>query len=501
MKKLKKMLVLTLALMLALSIAVPALAATITVNNTTKDQEYKAYKIFDVVKNGDSYAYSIAENSPWFEVVKTYHNEHPNTRPFRANFDTKVDGKVIIAAIQQPDTATNKQNAKDFADYLAANIPSGATCFSKTSTADDSSVIIDVGTENAVGYYFVTSSLGSLCVLKTATDSVTIDEKNTRPYILKAATPTTASVGGQVNFVLTVAANNGANSAYILEDTMSPGLSFTPTKEAFTIIRRTRAIATDIQTTVDDVPVLADSYELTDTSTETNAGFKIVFPPEFTKDLTANDDIIISYVATLNDKAINSNTEINKVKFTYNEIVKEAEATVIKHGFSLAKVNTDNVLIDSPAQFKLYSNSNCQDADEIKLVKDFYQNTDGTDTGNMCYRPALANETPEEVIEAGNVIIDGLGNGVYYLKEIKAPDNYNKVLTPVQVTINSADQFNTVDAATKKVTGGIQVVNRRGSVMPETGGIGTTIFYILGGILLVGAGVLLVTRKRMSSAK
>ncbi len=497
MKMLKRLLVLALALALVLAAAVPALAATITINKTIKDQEYKAYKIFDVVKNGDSYAYSIAENSPWFDTVKAYHDTHTETRPFRANFSNIIDGKVIINPVSMTTPTLNEQYSKDFADYLATHIPSGAPSSVQKSTADNSSVTIDVG-ENP-GYYFVTSTLGSLCILRTAADSISLNEKNTRPSITKTSTPTTASVGGQVNFVLNIDANNGANAEYILEDTMSPGLSFTPTKEAFTVTRRTKTVAADIETTVDDTPVEAQYYDVTDTSTPTQCSFKIVFKTEFTQTLTANDAIVISYIATLNENAINADVETNTVKFTYNNIVKTDEASVANHGFSIAKVDSDHKLLTPTAEFKIYTDSNC--ANELKFVLDNYKNADGTDSDQQCYRPAMTGETPVDHITAGNVKIDGLENKVYYVKETKAPDNYNIALSAEKITIDGDDEFNTVDAATQKVDGGVRVINRKGSIIPETGGIGTTIFYVLGSILLIGAGVLLVTRKRMNTTK
>ena len=114
------------------------------------------------------------------------------------------------------------------------------------------------------------------------------------------------------------------------------------------------------------------------------------------------------------------------------------------------------------------------------------------------------------VIDAGSVTIAGLGEHTYYLYETKAPNGYNLLAAPVKIEVNCTYQFNAISGNTVypslTVDGKaldslhIDIVNNSGATLPETGGIGTTIFYAVGGLLVVGAGVLLVTRKRMSKS-
>ena len=121
--------------------------------------------------------------------------------------------------------------------------------------------------------------------------------------------------------------------------------------------------------------------------------------------------------------------------------------------------------------------------------------------------------------EDGKFVVKGLDDGTYYLKETKAPSEYNllasdikleikattinkqdwngtdNVLTAIKIKVNGNEEPGDIDTGIVSTT----VENNKGSVLPSTGGIGTTIFYVVGVILMLGAGVLLVTKKRMSS--
>ena len=128
------------------------------------------------------------------------------------------------------------------------------------------------------------------------------------------------------------------------------------------------------------------------------------------------------------------------------------------------------------------------------------------------YRVAVDGDTNVVyVVDAGNPVIKGLDDAVdYYLYETKAPAGYNLLSEPVHFKISAAynedgsnytDVTVTVGAAAASNTLSANVVNKSGSTLPETGGIGTTIFYVLGSLLVVGAGVVLITRKRMGKSE
>ena len=91
----------------------------------------------------------------------------------------------------------------------------------------------------------------------------------------------------------------------------------------------------------------------------------------------------------------------------------------------------------------------------------------------------------------GAAFFAGIADGTYYLEEIAAPAGYNLLKDPVEVTVAGSK------TEIAKLTVTEQVANSTGTELPSTGGMGTTIFYVLGGVLMAGAFVLLVVRKRM----
>ena len=117
------------------------------------------------------------------------------------------------------------------------------------------------------------------------------------------------------------------------------------------------------------------------------------------------------------------------------------------------------------------------------------------------------------VIEIGKTALVGLGEKTYYLYEIKAPDGYNLLKQPIkyEIIMPEGDMSSTafplnvpstkVDDVDNTLGLYIYISNNAGATLPETGGIGTTLFYVIGGLLVVGAGVLLVTKKRMGKTE
>ena len=169
--------------------------------------------------------------------------------------------------------------------------------------------------------------------------------------------------------------------------------------------------------------------------------------------------------------------------------------------------NEENSL--NGAKFVLSKNGNLGELSESNIA----EKTDDlisliTNDGKYTVAPANTQETTTKVIEAGSTTIEGLDDNTdYYLYEIKAPIHYNKLKAPVKFKI--AAEYNdagddlrenypivTIGTGDPSTTLKADVINESGSNLPSTGGIGTTIFYVVGGILMVGAAVLLITKRR-----
>ena len=163
--------------------------------------------------------------------------------------------------------------------------------------------------------------------------------------------------------------------------------------------------------------------------------------------------------------------------------------------------DTNHALAD--AEFQLYK----KDGDTQKYAKfvetsttSVYKLTGWTNNATE----AIKVKTPAN----GNITFEGLDAGTYYLEETKAPVGYNKLTAPITVVIDRGT-LPTVASQTISYTVKygdttaddhvVRVENKAGTVLPSTGGMGTTLFYVIGGGLMVAAIVLLVTKKRMEN--
>lgn len=501
MKHLNKLTALLLALVMVLALAVTVFAAggtgSITIENPQKDQTYTAYKIFDVVYNADqsAYSYTIAQNSEWFQVILEYMGCTIGTP---TDTDGVYTGKGIT--LTPPASVPNTYVVEIDADKFSA--PSFAKYLNTEKNGKTGKVlVVNNGKAEAtgldLGYYFVSSTNGALCNLTTTNPSVTIHDKNDMPFD-KVDDKADVEIGEIVSYTITckVPDTSEFNTYnYVVTDKMSEGLTLD--KDSIEIW-----ISDDEKLDASDAHLNSQYYKKT-TEGARNFGdtadvdFRVDFDAiEMNKDGLMGKYVFITYSAKVNEKAV-AKIEKNNATLTYsNDPTNDQE-----HGTRTEeeKVYSATILIDKYA-------ANPKDPDDKSGKKlagasfILYKETTEGKTLYYCYNetdkkvewvPEKENATVKTTDDKGAAEFIGLKDGEYYLLETVAPAGYNLLKDPVEVTIADAN------AAEADLTHTVGVANNTGAELPSTGGPGTTLFYILGGVLAVSAAVLLITKRRM----
>ncbi len=467
----KKVFAVLVALTLVLTMGTMALAAgngKITIGNALEGETYSIYKVLDFTPVEGS------ETNGRYSVVEAW-------KAFVAGEGAAyLKENTDIGTIEWVGEETELRKA-EFAKLVVAYAKANGIAAVASKTAGAEGGVEFTGLD--LGYYAVDTSLGALCALTTTTPNATVNEKNTGGTVTKEVQENSdsswgetndANIGDTVNFKATITAGKGTVN-YVMHDTMSAGLTF---NKASVVVKNG-----------DTTLVLGDDYTILD-----NCGvegcdctFAIDLTDAFEKDFEENETVVVEYSAVLNENAeIAGEGNPNEVYLTYGDAQKTTKDTTVTYTFQFQLVKTvaDGTVLPG-ATFLLYDAET--DGNLIEVVK----------VSDGIYRVAKEGETGVE-IEAGYVTIQGLDSDTYYLEETKAPDGYNKLTTRQSVTINAANNDAKV-TNNKYENGGIQVINKTGSLLPETGGIGTTIFYIVGIVLMLGAGIILISKKRMAS--
>lgn len=506
--------------------------------------------------------YTITINKPTGDIDRTYEAY----QIFRGNLDgstlsdiewgTGIDGAAFLTELKKNSAYASCTDAKTVAEKLASftDDSNEAVAFAKlagkfltTATASSSTGQITV----PAGYYLLkdvttaTHDALSLNILKVVKD-VEVNPKADHPTVdKKIGTDITtgvaaneATIGDKVPFVIAskVPQMQGYTKYFfVLNDSMTAGLTYN------------KDVAIKIGTTT----LAADAYDVVYDDTANT--MKIVIKNFIQYKSEAGKDIVVTYSATLNEKAdLTQAGNKNTVKLTYSNnpnvdykgdnepdttdpVGETPEHVTVTYSTKLQLTKVDgadhNVKLEG-VEFQITGTSIKTAVSKGEYFKQdaagtYYQLKDGTFTEtaptteteskyvSTSVKYAKVTDTAEQtkmqkVTASGTtdanglITFEGLGAGTYYITELKAKGGYNLLTAPITVTITAAPSATgcswTVSSNATFADDMVKltVENNKGSVLPITGGIGTTIFYVIGGLLVCGAVVMAITKKKLS---
>ena len=532
MKHLKKLASILLVLVMVLSVTTTAFAADVT-NNTT--HSYNAYQIFsgtqadNSVPLGDVAWGSGINDAAFLAELKTDTRFVKEGINIFASCTTAADVAAVLGSY-----ADKSGEANAFANVAAKHL---TTTF--TAIAADASTV-----DLAAGYYLLVDTsapgegdaMNSALLQVTNKDDITIEKKYGVPTVNKSVKDTDNQwgeaadweIGSDVPFQLvgTLPTNlaDYETYKYVFHDTLSTGLQYNGDVKVYVQNDETKTEITTGFTVDPAAAATAGGSTLTVTFTDLKA----------VAGVTANSKIVVEYTAKLLSTAeIGNPGNKNEVYLEYSNNPNHTgegtptgntpkdEVLVFTYELDVTKVDGQNAEKKlANAEFVLLNSDKTKAAKVTggKLVAWVDVPTAGED-GTITYPAGTTLTSGTD----GKFVIAGLDAGSYYLRETKAPAGYNLLKNDISVTITATlDKSENNPALTElklsvkddktgaeatesngSVDTGIvatNVVNNSGTELPSTGGIGTTIFYVLGSILVIGAVVLLITKKRMSAA-
>lgn len=505
MKRVKRVLALLAAFALVLAMAVPAFAeeATYTITINKSVGTYEAYQIF----KGDL-AGNVLSNIEWGTGV---------TEAGKAAFNGKTAAEVAK-------TLDNETAAKAFATEISKYL--------------DKDKVAGVGTDKitglSAGYYLIKNKNKSVNATEAYTDfilqvvrDVDITPKGQKPTLEKQIKHNDGEwgvvgdnqIGDTVEFrTITTVPNTTGYTKYDYEihDEMSVGLTSNVTATSgitikiddndnkelersyytVTVDANKFCVKVDILNAIKDGKIKEGDKLYTYYSGVLNKGAKV-----YDEGNQQNGACLLYSTNPHNEADWSKSPAVRVYDWTFKMNVqkvdgadKEKELKDAK--FVLSKSGTVNLgTIDE----------NGTPAETENLIKLVY------DSENKTYRVATASDAKTTyVMTAGDITIKGLDDAEYYLYETKAPAGYNRLTEPVKFKINATynETGDECTAVSTKVGDAearsglkVSVENNAGTILPSTGGMGTTVFYVVGGGLMAVAVVLLVTKKRMENKR
>ena len=464
-----------------------------------------AWQMFTATKNGSTYTFEVVES--WKDFFTNTAEGYPSIKDDE-NFNANASDYVRKLGEDNSIKVTNfaKKAAKWAKDHSIATTQQATAEWSgSTYTATFSNLDF--------GYYLVKPYAscekdGSVrgtdaMLINVVDDKASITLKNTYPTVDKKVENNKgngAQVGDKVTFTLTSKVPDTSefdHYTFRLLDTLSQGLTFN----------------NDAKITIGSTELVAGTnYTVTQPSTENNntVTFDLssyIKPEAGTSAANAGDTITVTYTATLNEKAEtsttgNGNTNSAKVQYTNGPNTTDfgestpSETHTYTFGFDLKKVDGDNQAL-AGAVFQLQRKGANNEYSTVKLV------AVTSDDGSTSYRPAKSDTeigatdtvtTPEN----GIIKFAGLDDGTYKLVETEAPKDYNKAADTVFTISATYKEDGTLGTwSIEHVTNGtMTIVNRKGTLLPSTGGMGTIVFTVAGAAVVIAGVAWTIARRR-----
>lgn len=539
--------------------AIPQPAApatyTITIENNKPGHTYEAYQVFA----GDL-AGNVLSNIQWgtgvdntglLAALRSDTTTGSNftdcataadvakvlTENFNGDSD-ELNAFAVLVNAHLADTPTGTSGAISEEKYTISNLPAGYYLLKdKDNSLDDSNSAYTMYMLQLVGNLTTTPKASAPTVEKKVQENTKVTENE--GYGTGYNDVADWNIGDAVPFKLIGAlpAMSGYDTyKYVFHDTLSAGLTLNAGSVEVYVAESADADLSTLTPLIE-----GDDYTLVTSPAESHCSFEVVFD-----DLTevtipeGSECIIVAYTATLNESAViglDGNPNEVYLEFSNNPYAEEEtnetpKDTVIVFTYELDTTKIDGGSADPEnptklpgAQFVLLNEKGDKVAkiDAANKFDGWVNLPAGTGEGGaITYEDWTTYNTTNPVIltsdDDGLFQVIGLDDGTYKLREIQAPDGFNLLPNDVTVVITAetnncqdwsgtaADALTDLNVTADGEPGNgqantgiaaITIENNKGATLPETGGMGTTVFYVLGGILAVGAGVLLVARRRM----
>lgn len=493
MKSIKKLLALAISLTLALMLALPAFAAgtgSITINNPTAGNTYKLYKVFDAdgVKNTDNEITAIS--------YKVRSNHTSDTLP--DGFVKDTAGNVYFGS-ESNGTITPSND-----DLTAEQIASIGNYVTNADLIDtvvyNETNVTEVKFDNLDdGYYYITTTTGTAVTINSigGENTITVNDKNEAPDLTKKIDSVdtgwldqngknaVAQVGTDVDYVATITVKNGAKS-YKFTDTIGTGLKLND----------------DVTVTVGNSTTSVETGPITYTKKISGNVLTLEFADSWINGENVGVDAVITikYSAKITSDALTVDTGKNTASISYGENSQNTKSIPdndVPHVYNASIVVKKWDTSNSQSKTALAGAGFVLSKTESGSTT-YYKIADATApaTGKIVsWVPSIEDATEyttsvDSSTNTATVTFTGLASGEYTLIEKTVPAGYNKAADQDITIAQSITEANLTQTA--------EVDNKTGSTLPSTGGMGTTLFYVLGGLLVAGAGVLLVTKRRMN---